>query len=497
MSDEGERNTFAPDDERMRNLTTLMLHSCKVRETLVPMNVMNIMASIQMGTMVSYWANRDSCWSEQRMKEYIERMFSRKHNPLLLMRKVQLQTHQYQIGDGVNRVLEAIVGFCNDKFSVTLPIGPEGAPVTLYYSQLDSVTKMVFDTQTNMAVLELENITDKDFEERIDKMNSGTKMKRGEHINLQANQGTPRSDFLAWLRDRYTWSRIGLKRDGAGMDLLGQVVHQMFKEPNSRTQGMSKKAKELKRKRDEYEDEEEGEEDEECVDPEAVGDADGVMKNRFTTDVARKQTIEKFMKSPSPLDPQSKSAQLIISAFDDLTDVFENETCSGAEFLKHWTSKGETDRFRLFRHAILAVVLSNIYDGCPITKDTICYLYTKARQLCNDPLFAREYNYLQHTTFHWTASINSQRRPYPHPHNKTIGDGLKSMLLSMKPNQRKVIVSPMNMKLWNIQDIDDNNYMRIWSEDRGNYLYFNVGDKRPDLTNKLREIARYKFVYTD
>jgi hypothetical protein len=103
--------------------------------------------------------------TRQDKKRYIERVFAREHNsPALLMRFTQRRKPHYEISSGANQI-RALTEFVNDAFPIQVD-NEHGEKVNIHFSKLDADTKDEF-LSTSMAFQQLKNISDEQFNDRI------------------------------------------------------------------------------------------------------------------------------------------------------------------------------------------------------------------------------------------------------------------------------------------------------------------------------------------
>ena len=228
-----EKRKYEDTDPLMRKLQQKMQQGETVVEKTDSKPLSWLLDLQETGRIEIYKRQRVSCWGRTDQREYIEKSFERDHNPLMLIRYSIGNVVPYEIGDAGNRAT-AFNNFVHDQFPVHIVNG-EGVKVKVYYSELSESTRTAWRMETNMSILQLQGIPDDKFDDRIDRMNSGTKMQRAEHIRLKLHLETPRCNFLKRLFDRYEWATKDLRVQGKGDDLICQIVHHVFKTKNKRT----------------------------------------------------------------------------------------------------------------------------------------------------------------------------------------------------------------------------------------------------------------------
>lgn len=498
MMSTNEKRKYENDDPLMRILRRKMDQGETVIEK-TDSKPLSWLLDLQKEEMIEiYKKQRVPCWPESDQREYIEKSFDRDHNPLMLIRKTIGKPVPYEIGDAGNRAT-AFENFVNDRFPIYLDDG-EGVRVKVYYSELSEPTKQAWRMHTNVSILQLQNISDDMFDDRIDRMNSGTKMQRAEHIRLKVHLDTPRCLYLKTLFDRYQWATKDLRVQGKGDDLICQVVHQLFKTKNKRTTGGTGGTGPIVEEMDEGA-EQEAEEEEDASNANAPNNIT-IQRNRFPYQAVKRPILEKFCKKTDDLDPNTDTAQAVNKAFDDLTIVFNMPatTIPGIDksqlaqvynvdtrIVDFWAGKIKSNsEYKYFERGMRALALANIYDGVPINKETYEFAIVKTNKIYNDATYSTSFDYLQQGKFHEIPEAKEGGKVFRlnvKKHSEFI-DKLRNINKRHKVKE----IKPIDMHLWELTGLTSEHYIKI--EVHGENRYFEIFDKQPDIENKVREILR-------
>jgi hypothetical protein len=456
------------------------------------------------GQIEIYKKQRVSCWGKKDQQEFIEMSFDKDHNTSMLLRFDPSNDVPYEIGDGGNRAT-AVHSFVRDGFSISLDNG-EGGKVKVYYSELSEEVQNKWRSQNNMSIVELQHISDDKFDDRIDRMNSGTKMQRAEHIRLKLHWETPRCKFLKMMFDRYPWAKNDLRVQGKGDDLICQIVHHVFKTKNKRTTGnFSSSVEELDGGEESCEEEEDGESDG-VVDEDTVPVKNLAMQhNRFPYQAAKLPILECFLRKPDGLDHIGETARSVVDAFDALTIVFGMQATSivgvdksqlpqtltsGMRIVDFWAGKIKSgSEFKFFERGMRALVLGNIYDGTPINKQTYESAIIKTMKIYNDMPYSASFDYLQQSKFH--------EIPEPKAGGKLITLSMKKhatlifKLSSIDKRHHSKEIAAYWMHLWELTHLTSEHNIKI----NVNFgRFFEIFGKQQDIENKVREILRLDHV---
>ena len=159
------KRKYEDEDPIMKKMLEAMQQGEKVMETAGRKPLSWLLDLHEQGRIENYKNQRVSCWCESDQREYIEKSFEREHNPVMLIRCTVGKSVPYEIGDGGNRAT-AFLNFAHDRFPIHVT-NDKGDKVDVYYSQLDDATKFAWRMHTDISLLQLRNISDEKFEERV------------------------------------------------------------------------------------------------------------------------------------------------------------------------------------------------------------------------------------------------------------------------------------------------------------------------------------------